>query len=319
MLNNIDLNRLRVFYFVYSHNSIVSASDALNVTRSAVSQSVKKLEEELGSPLFSRVHKQLVPTGEADRLYEVLSHFFIELEKEITGIRQGQNEPVGLVRVGAPIEFGQNYLPAIIAKFRRQHKLVTFSLSFGDSGTLIDMVKAGSIDFALVDLFLIEGNTLTESAVLTATPMITEEIILVASKRYYEEEMSSDVSFETLTKCDFIDYRQSSLTLKAWFRQHYAKSTFAPNVVFTVDSVRAVKSAIQNHTGLGIVPSHVVYHEICNGEMVQIRTDRQEIMNSIAVLQLLDKVPNLAEKTFLNFLTKKISEEPALKDSSFSK
>lgn len=317
MLNNIDLNRLRVFHLIYNCNSIVGAAEALNVTRSAVSQSLKKLEEELGSPLFSRVHKQLVPTGEADRLYRVLTPLIAALEKEITSIRQGQNEPVGLVRVGAPIEFGQNYFPAIIAEFRRHYPLVTFSLSFGDSEKLIEMVREGAIDFALVDLFLIEGNYLAESAVTTTTPLINEEIILVCSKQYYEEEMKRDVTFETLTKCDFIDYNLSRLTLKAWFRQHFGKSTFSPNVVFTVDSVRAVKSAVKNSTGLGIVPSHVVYHEISNGEVVQIKTSKQEIVNSIAVLQLLDKIPNLAEKKFLHFLTKKVSEEPALKNFSF--
>ncbi len=319
MLNNIDLNRLRVFYCIYGSNSVVGAADKLNITRSAVSQSLKKLEVELGSPLFSRVHKQLVPTGEADRLYNVLIPFFKELEKEVTCIRQGQNEPIGLVKVGAPIEFGQNYFPAIIAEFRKHHPLVTFSLSFGESGKLTEMVRDGSLDFALVDLFLMEGRYLANSAVITTSPLISEEIILICSKKYYEEEMERDATFEALTKCDFIDYNQNSLTLRAWFRQHYGKYVFSPKVVFTVDSVRAVKSAVRNSTGLGIVPSHIVYNEIRNGELIHIRSPRKEIVNSIAVLQLLDKIPSLAEKKFLRFLTEMVSEEPILRNFSYSK
>ncbi len=313
MLNNIDLNRLKVFYFIYSDNSIVGAAASLNITRSAVSQSLKKLEDEIGSPLFSRVHKQLIPTREADRLYQIIVPFVTELEKEILSIKQGQNEPVGHLRIGAPIEFGQNYFPAIVAEFRKKYKLVTFSLNFGDSAKLTELVKKGSIEFALVDLFFIENEYLTKSAMTTATPLINEEIVLVCSKQYFEEKMRKDVTFETLTKCDFIDYNQNSLTLKAWFKQHYEKSLFSPNVVFTVDSVRAVKSAVRNHTGLGIVPSHIVFHELKKGEIIQIKSPKCEIVNSIAILQLLDKVPGLAEKKFLQFLTKMVSRNPTLK------
>ena len=56
MLENLD--RLKVFYHVFTQGSVVAAAEALHVSQSAVSQTIHKLEREVNSPLFIRLHKQ---------------------------------------------------------------------------------------------------------------------------------------------------------------------------------------------------------------------------------------------------------------------
>lgn len=75
----------------------------------------------------------------------------------------------------------------------------------------------------------------------------------------------------------------------------------------TVDSHQAVISAIMHHAGMGIIASHMVREEIAHGQIVRINTPEPEIINQIALVQLQDKIPTLAEKTFRSFLLKKIA------------
>lgn len=316
MLTNIDFNRLKVFYYIYNCNSVIGAAGILNITRSAVSQHLKKLEDEVGSQLFTRVHKQLIPTSAANQLHEIVTPFFHELESGIKNIRQGKLEPTGILRIGAPVEFGKTYFPPIIATFRKLYKLVTFSLTLGDPDKLIAMIRKGDLDFALVDLFLMQGQYLADSAIYTTTPIIDEEVILVCSKEYHDDVLQGDCSLKNLLNCDFIEYQQNNLTLKIWFKHHYRKTVISPNIVLTVDSVRAVTSAVQNDVGLGIVPSHAVYDQINEGKIIPIRSRKKEIINSISLLQLLDKVPNLAEKRFQQFFQEKVGQERTLKNFS---
>ena len=59
-----DFNRLKVFYHIYRTGSVVAAADELCLTQSGVSQHLQKLENEIGMPLFTRLHKNLSrPTG----------------------------------------------------------------------------------------------------------------------------------------------------------------------------------------------------------------------------------------------------------------
>ena len=54
---NIDLELYKVFYTVAKHNHMTRASEELHISQPAISQSIKKLEEQLGGPLFLRSNK----------------------------------------------------------------------------------------------------------------------------------------------------------------------------------------------------------------------------------------------------------------------
>lgn len=312
MLTQFDLNRLHIFFHVYKENSIVRAAERLNITRSAVSQHVKKCEKELGATLFTRQHTRLIATHNAKRLYTALEPLFQEIEFQVNDIRKGRGEPSGLLRIGAPLEFGKIYLPRIIGEFRQKHKLVTFSLSLGDSESLIEQVREGELDFSLIDLFLVEEKTVSYSSAFDIKPVYSEEVVMICSSLYFQEKMKGGVSLENLMIQDYITYRQNNLVVRTWFKHHYKKRPLALSIVFTVDNVRAVVSAVENHIGLGVVPYHVVSEKILNGSIVAINTRKSNIVNNISLLQLQDKIPGLAEKAFVNFFNSKIAQGKAV-------
>jgi len=237
MLQSLD--RLKVFYYVFSKGSVISAAKTLNVSQSAVSQSLQKLESEIKSPLFTRMHKQLVPTAAGERLFAITRPFMVELDTCLKTLEQAKDKPFGELRIGAPVEFGKAYFPAIVAAFRKQYPDVTFYIKLGDPNTLIPMLKKGQIDFALVDVFQTQNQYFGSHDIYHFLPVAEEEIILACSKEYYEKSVKKDHSFKHLTLQNFITYRQDAQVIKSWFKHHFGKSNTHLQTVLTVDSHQA--------------------------------------------------------------------------------
>lgn len=192
MLQNLD--RLKVFYHVYGQNSIVEAASRLHVSQSAVSQAMQKLEKEVGSPLFVRLHKKLTPTAAGERLFRIVQPFMVELEGYLKTLERAKDQPMGELRIGAPPEFGKAHLPAIVAGFRQQFPAVTFSLKLGTPEILLPALTKGELDFGLVDTFLTRSAYVGSLDIYHFEPLVDEQVILTCSKRYYEENIQGDLS-----------------------------------------------------------------------------------------------------------------------------
>lgn len=304
MLQNLD--RLKVFYHVFTLGSVVAAADVLHVSQSAVSQAIKKLEGETNTPLFIRLHKQLVPTSAGENLYTILKPFMMKLDVYLKDLEIAQDHPLGELRIGAPPEFGKAYLPAIVASFRELYPAVTFTLKFGTPGKLLPQLRKGLVDFALVDIFLTRSTQLDHLDMFHFDPVVEEEVILACSSQYNEKTLKDDYSFTSLSRQNFISYRKDLQTVKQWFLHHFSKRNVHIRDVLTVNSHEAVISAIKNNVGLGVVASHLVKDELCTGQFVHIKASSPEIMNSIALVHLQDKIPTYTEKVFEKYLVNEI-------------
>lgn len=316
MLKQPDFNRLKVFYFIYTSQSVAKAAQELNITQSAVSQQLKKLEIELKTSLFTRLHKRLIPTTDAQKLFSILEPFFRELELGLRLIRQAKEKPSGELRVGSPHEFGNTYLPKIFATFRRKYPDVSFSLQLGDAKRMLPLLDQGQLDIALIDEYLIQRMPPEDLRLYSIEKIIDEEIILAGSKEYCEERLQNDFSLESLSKQDYISCHHDALAVTNWFKYHYNKVAPKLNIVLETESLQAVMNGIENHLGLSVTASHLVYEEIKQGKIVPIPTSKRAIINRISLAQLQDKIPSLTEKVFLTHFRQEIQQTGVLMDFS---
>jgi len=90
---------LVIFHRVAAERSFTAAARSLGVTQSAVSQTVKRLESELGLRLFSRSTRSLTPTAAGDRLLDTLAPVIAEIDAEIDDLEQLREQPGGRLRV----------------------------------------------------------------------------------------------------------------------------------------------------------------------------------------------------------------------------
>lgn len=316
MLSQLDFNRIKVFYYIFNNQSVAKAARELNITQSAVSQQLKKLESEIKTRLFTRLHKRLVPTSDGQRLFSILKPFFNELELGLRSIRQDKDVPGGELRVGAPDEFGKTYLPGIFASFHRKYPKVSFSLQLGGPEKIFSLLDQGQIDFALIDEYLIQRAQANRLVHYGFEHVIDEEIVLAGSKDYCDEFVKNDFSLDNLIKQNFISYHHDALALINWFKYNFSKTSLKLNIVLRSNNLQAVLNGIKNHLGLGVVASHLVYEDIKLGRIIPITPNSEAIINRISVIQMQDKVPTLTEKEFITHFRHEIQQTSVLKEFS---
>jgi DNA-binding transcriptional LysR family regulator len=163
---------MRVFVAVVDAGSFVGASDALPMSRAAVSRHVAELEAHLGVRLLNRTTRRLSLTPEGEvfhlRCKEVLSTVD-EAEAEITS-RSG--EAAGLLRINAPFTFGLLHLAPLWMAFMDSHPKVMLDVTLSDR--VVDLVDEG-VDMAvriarLPDSSLVSRQIARTRLVLCASP-----------------------------------------------------------------------------------------------------------------------------------------------------
>lgn len=302
-----DFNRLKVFYYVFREQSSTKAAKLLHITQSGVSQHLKKLEEELGASLFTRTKRRLVPTVAAKKLYGTVEQFVLQLENDVRNFNTSMEVPSGELRIGVPVEFGKTYLPEIAASFRRQYPNVSFDLELGSPINLFEKISDGELDFAYIDILPIFLNTPGGQAAYEIVPIVKEEFILACSRRYYEEHITH-AEYEALTKLQYIGYQKDLALYRSWFKLHFGDAPSSLDMAFVADNSGAIISAIEADMGIGIIVSHFISEQIAERSIVPITVSEGKLENTIACVQLKNKVETLAESSFKKHMLAELEE-----------
>ncbi|WP_282604272.1 LysR family transcriptional regulator [Pelagibius sp. Alg239-R121] len=298
----MDLNRLRAFQAVYQNNNTVGAARALSVTRSAVSQSLSKLEAEIGVALFTRAARGLVPTSAGHSLFRRIDPFLSSLESEVRAIKAAGERPSGLLKLGAPVAFGRCYLPAKLASFRARYPEVEFALELGNQTRLLSLLEEGELDFTIADVFDDFNPSRLRSSLFSLETLFEERMTLLCSRDYYEQHGLADTSFESLAKSEFLTHQSQIFDLKSWFRHHFGKVPPNLDIALTVDDSHALVEAVKLSLGLAVFGSHLVEPELQRGELRAVLSGPADEINRISLVQLLDKKPSLTERAFAKHL-----------------
>ena len=306
-----NFNRLHVFYHVYLHQSSTEAAKLLHITQSGVSQQLKKLEEELKCPLFTRMNRRLIPTSAGNSLFTVVQHFVNELELGIKDIQTGQEYPSGVLRIGAPEEFGKRYLPSIMASFGEKFTEVSFQLNLDGPVPLLEQLLAGKLDLVYGDILPIGlgGQSGTQS--IESTPLMREKFLLVCSKAYQEKwQIKSD--FDQLSQLNYIGYKDDISLFRSWFELNFHKAPQKLKLGLVADNTEVIIQGLLNDIGLAIIVSHFITDHLLSGTLVAITPQKKQLENIIASFRCHQRQPTVTEEFFHHHLLESLHELPDL-------
>jgi DNA-binding transcriptional LysR family regulator len=140
----LDLDQLQTFCAIADCGSFTEAARRVHKTQPAVSTQVKRLEQRLGNPLFSRGGRGIALTGQGELLY-ALARRMLQLNAEIVDLLTGQ--PLrGIVHLGIPSDYAAGMVPAVLASFRQTHPQVTVNVSCLVSSALLEGLRSGQFD-----------------------------------------------------------------------------------------------------------------------------------------------------------------------------
>ena len=132
---------LTVFTKVAEHGGFTAAARRLGLSVSAVTKTVARLEDELGTQLFNRTTRQLHTTDYGQEFYERCIRILADLEDAETALRQGSISYSGRVRVVTPFSFGRVTLVPELPAFLRKYPEIVLDLNFSDQP--VDLIAEG--------------------------------------------------------------------------------------------------------------------------------------------------------------------------------
>lgn len=173
----MEIRHLRHFEAVFRLGSFVRAAEDMGLTQSALSRSVKTLEDELGERLFDRTTHEVSPTPVAEKLIrhamDVLGAVSA-FREEALSVGEGSE---GLVRVGAGPYPAQPLLTSAITQFALEAPRARVAVSMGRSANLLDGLVQRDLDLVVCDVSKYAQSAYAdEISVLRLPP---EQLVLV--------------------------------------------------------------------------------------------------------------------------------------------
>ncbi|HAT3514809.1 TPA: LysR family transcriptional regulator [Serratia marcescens] len=147
---NYSLKQLRVFVAVARHGSFSRAGEAIGLTQSAVSHSMKELEAEVGVRLLDRTTREVVLTDAGLRLANRVERLLDELQAALLDARSFGVQRSGTVRVATSQTISAHLMPQCIAAGERQYPEIRIMLRDQAQQQVLHSVRNAEVDFGIV-------------------------------------------------------------------------------------------------------------------------------------------------------------------------
>ncbi len=149
---DISFELYKVFYHVAKNLSFSTASTSLYVSQSAVSQSVRLLEEKLQCRLFIRNTKQVKLTQEGELLFKHVEQAFNFIKSGERGLSELHALEQGEVRIGASDTICKYHLLPCLKEFNRLYPKIHIHVTNRTSPKCLELLENGSVDAAVVNI-----------------------------------------------------------------------------------------------------------------------------------------------------------------------
>ena len=202
---NIDLELYRVFYVVAKNNHMTKASEELHISQPAISQSIKKLEEQLGGTLFLRSNKGMELTEEGKMFYEYVKgalELINNAENEFTSFKDLSK---GEIKIGCSTTLPKLVLIDTLKKFHTEYPNININITNDLTSNLINDLKLGKLDFVIFN----ESNIKETNLHLEKIKELKQGFVY--NPEFYNDEIDN---FEDLNKFSLILQKEESNSRK---------------------------------------------------------------------------------------------------------
>jgi DNA-binding transcriptional LysR family regulator len=258
----MELLQLEHFLALVEERTFTRAAERVSRTQPAVSQSIKKLEEELGTPLFARDTHDVSLT-EAGKVLVAYAQKIVQARNDATrDVGDLKSLKTGTLNIGAHESAAVYLLPAPL-----RHYLMRFTeIKIGIYRSSLSDIPRQVMDREFHIGFVKDEVTFHE---LKCVEVHADEMVLVAAPGH-PLSLRSEVRVEDLGQEPFVLHHLCSTTerkILRLFEQHNTRC----RIVAELWSFENIKGFVQAQIGLAIVPKITVDQELRDGTLVRIR------------------------------------------------
>lgn len=261
--------RLRIFASVVEHGSFRLAAESLHLTQPAVSAQVRPLREFAGAPILVRDGRRVVLTEAGRSLYRYALEALgaaDALERDLQEIASGERDHIV---VGGGLAYGTYVLPTLLAEFQQEHRGVRLSLFSSWVSEVIDRVREGRVDVALVTSGIVNREHATD---LVLGRLCEDELVLIESA---DRPFSGGepMSLAEVAACPFVGVGGQFPPEAALNRLLTAVDLDAVRPVIELGTWEGTKDAVRTGVGLAVFFRSVVQHDLAGGQLQDVEVE----------------------------------------------
>nr|WP_261568397.1 LysR family transcriptional regulator [Frankia gtarii] len=172
----MQLHQLAYFVAVAETRHFTRAAQRMHVAQPSLSQQVRALEQELGTPLFNRARGNISLTAAGETLLPLARRILADTETARQRVTELLDLRHGTVRLGATPSLCTGFLPDVLRLFHQRYPGIRLLVEEGGSRDLVRDLAGGELDLALIILPLQSSDP-----ALATSPLIRESLVLVSS------------------------------------------------------------------------------------------------------------------------------------------
>jgi DNA-binding transcriptional LysR family regulator len=289
----MNIETLRIFCDVVHHQSFSHGAQLNEVSQSAATQSVHRLEKYFGVQLVDRTKRPFVLTPEGQACFEGFREVLELYDSVEAQVRSLRMEIGGSIRVAAIYSVGLHDMSRVMQEFMRRYPKAKVRLEYLRPNKVHDAVLNSEVDLGIV-------SYPTASPDLKIIPLRSERMVVVCPPDHPLATHEA-VTAEHLQGVDFIGFDRDLSIRKEIDRQLRQRSV---NVRMSMefDNIETIKQAVQIGAGISILPEPTVRTEIRNGVLASVRLIAPEMRRPIGIIHRLRKVFTPTAGKFIEIL-----------------
>jgi len=258
----LNYNHLRYFRAVAHEGNLTRASERLNLSQSALSAQIRKLEERLGHALFERRGRGLHLT-EAGRIALDHADAIFTTGEELLGTLAGMGETRPVLRVGAMATLSRNFMIGLLAPVLAREG-IRIVLRSGSPAELLSELEALALDVVLLN----RAPGQEADSPLRSYRLAEQQVSLVGSPNRYRHGDSLAASLAAHPLIVPI----SDSTVRTGFDALVHRLGIRPRIVAEADDMAMMRLLAREDIGLAALPPVVVRDELADGRLVELHT-----------------------------------------------
>lgn len=282
----MGLDDALIFTRVVECHSFTGAATSLGMQKSTVSRRIVQLEERLGVRLLNRTTRRLRMTEVGQAYYERCRQIMLDFAEAEQAVMQLQQAPAGLLRIAAPIEFGQWVLGRVIGEFVRLHPDIVAEVELASRA--VDPLEEG------VDIAIVVGQP--EDSSLVARKLFEARRRLCASPAYLARHGTPGCAL------DLSSHRAIGLSHDPVRHWPLTELHVASRRVLTCNNITLAREAALAGAGIAALPCMITDAEVRSGRLVELLPDVELPTGELYAVYPSRRFQAMKVKAFLDFL-----------------
>ncbi|MFH1268509.1 MAG: LysR family transcriptional regulator [Planctomycetota bacterium] len=289
---NIDM--LRVFCDVVQCQSFSRGAAANEVSQSAATQSVRRIEQHFGVQLIDRSKRPFVLTPEGEACHEGFRKVLELFDAAEARVRSAGKEITGLVRVASIYSVGLHEMSRSMQDFMRRYPKAKVRLEFLHPDRVYEAVLNSGVDLGIVSYPAVSSE-------IGVIPLRAERMALVCHPDHHLAERKA-VTVEHLRDEAFIAFDRG-LSIRKEIDRCLRQRSVSIRVVMEFDNIETIKQAVEIGAGVSILPEPTVRNEIERGLLSAVRLMAPVLERPVGIIHRQRKVFTPTTAKFIELLT----------------